>query len=59
MSDWPIGLRGGEGPSSSAHRAESYRADPDGLDGEESADLSLDNALLADDPLAEEDSREP
>ena len=40
----------GEG-SSQARQQASDRASIDDLDGDETADLSLDNALLADDPL--------
>ena len=46
--------------SSSSHRTtRQQRAALDELDGDEAADLSLDNTLLADDPLAEEEEQTP
>ena len=51
-------LRNGEGPSSSGHQI-SDRNSLDGLDGDEAADLSLENALLAEDPLHEHNNKAP
>jgi len=50
---------GGDGASSSSGRIQLPRTSLDGLDGDEAADLSLDNALLDDDPLADDIDKTP
>ena len=50
------GTRGGEGSSSSGRQGHD---DFEELDGDEAADLSLDNALLADDPLEDGNGKAP
>ncbi|KAL9104322.1 MAG: hypothetical protein Q9163_000713 [Psora crenata] len=56
MTGSPPGLRGEEGSSSSGHNG---REDLGELDGEEAADLSLENTLLADDSLQDGNSISP
>ena len=53
MTESSSGLRYGES-SSQAQQQGSERDSLDELDGDEAADLSLDNALLNDDPLDED-----
>lgn len=51
------GIHNGEGSSSS--RQTLTRPSPDELDDDEAADLSLDKALLADDPLDSSNGKAP
>ena len=58
MSESSRGLRNGEGSSALGRHQGSQQSLNDFDDGE-GADLSLDNALLADDPLEGEGDRTP
>lgn len=58
MNESSRGLRNGEGSSALGRHQGSQQSLNDFDDGE-GADLSLDNTLLADDPLEEEGDRTP
>ena len=59
MTDEASRSRPNVGASSSSQHGQVALDAVDDLDGDETADLSLDNALLADDPLADDQQRTP